>query len=343
MIVLDFLSARGGRLVLCLIVALVGIAPGHATDVEDKLDARVLEALAGGAETVQVIVETVGDPAPVAADAELLGVQVSWVYIIIDAFAGLAPADALEVLAANPAVAKIHFDQPVGPVMDVSHRAIEADKAWDAGVRGNGVTVAVLDTGIDLLHPFFEGAIVECLAVIGGVITPECLDFNGHGTHVAGTVASRDSQFPGIAPEASLAAIRVLQGGVGLSSDTIAGMDWVRENKDDVDPPIRVVNMSLGPLEPGCGDDSNPSAQAANNLMDSGVFVAVAAGNSGHDTCTIDGAAAGSKVATIAAVDDRATVPQEDDIIADFSSGGGGVLEKPDISFPGVEIGRAHV
>lgn len=325
---------------LLLVVAAVTPAPATASD---KVDSRVLDEIANGADTVQVIVETTGDPGAVAADAELLGVEVTWIYSIIDAFAGLAPADAIVILAEDPAVEFIHSDQPVGPVTDVSHQAIEADKAWDAGIRGNGITVAVLDTGIDLLHPFFEGAIVSCISVIAGVIGPECVDTDGHGTHVAGTVASRDAEFPGMAPEASLAVVRVLHGGVGLTSDVIAGMEWVQENQDDVDPPIRVANMSLGPLQPGCGSDANPSAQAANNLMDSGVFVAVAAGNAGHGTCTIDGAAAGSKVATIAAVDDMETVPQEDDVIASFSSGGGGVLEKPDVSFPGVDITSAFI
>lgn len=307
-------------------------------DGSDTIDPLVLDELASGATEVQVIVETTGDPEPVAVFAELQGVEVSWTYTIIDAFAGLATAEAIETLADDPAVERIHFDHPIGPVMDVSHRAIEADKAWDAGVRGDGITVAVLDTGIDVLNPAFDGAIVACVSVLGGTILPECNDLDGHGTHVSGTVASRDLDFPGIAPAASLAAVRVLHGPAGLTSDTIAGMEWVRDNQDAVEPPIRAVNMSLGPLQPGCGSDANPSAQAANNLVDSGVFVAVAAGNSGHDTCTIDGAAAGSRVATIAAVDDLETVPQDDDVIAGFSSGGGGVLEKPDVSFPGVNI-----
>lgn len=340
---LSFFSSiplRGPSSVACLLLALAGSAPGEAAFAA-TVDPLVREQLLGGADAVQVIVETVGDPAPVAAYAALLGVEVTWTYTIIDAFAGLAPAAAIETLAADLAVEAIHPDQPVGPVMDVSHRAIEADRAWDAGFQGDGVTVAILDTGIDPVHPWFDGAVAACVSIIGGVVLPECIDTDGHGTHVAGTVASRDLEFPGVAPAASLAVVRVLHGGAGLSSDVIAGMEWVRDNQNSVSPPIRAANMSLGPLQPGCGNDSNPSAQAANNLMDSGVFVAVAAGNAGHATCTIDGAAAGSRVATIAAVDDLGTVPQEDDVIAGFSSGGGGVLAKPDVSFPGVSITSA--
>lgn len=337
---------RKGPIALALLVILVAVAPGltpaQAGVVEGKLDPRVLDEIAAGASSVNVIVETAGAPDSLAAFAGLLGVEVTWTYTIIDAFAGRAPVAAIETLAADDGVEYVHFDQPVGPVMDLSHRAIEADKSWAAGFRGAGVTVAVIDTGIDLTHPWFAGAIVACVALVAGEEVPECSDSDGHGTHVSGTVASRDPQLPGIAPEASLAAVRVLHAaGAGLTSDTIAGMQWVQDNQDAVDPPIRVVNMSLGPLQPGCGDDSSASAQAANALVDSGVFVAVAAGNSGHDTCTIDGASAATQVATIAAVDDRETVTQDDDVVAGFSSGGGGVLAKPDVSFPGVAITSA--
>lgn len=340
------ISKRTGQIALGLLATLAVLAPAYtpaeAGVIEGKLDPRVLDEIAAGATSVNVIVETAGDPGTVASLAELLGVNVTWTYTIIDAFAGRAPVAALELLADDAGVEYVHFDQPVGPVMDLSHRSIEADEAWASGFTGEGVTVAVIDTGIDVTHPWLAGAIVACVALVSGEEVPECNDSDGHGTHVSGTVASRDPEVRGIAPDASLAAVRVLHAaGAGLSSDTIAGMQWVQDNKDAVDPPIRVVNMSLGPLQPGCGDDSSASAQAANALVDSGLFVAVAAGNSGHDTCTIDGASAATQVATIAAVDDRETVTQDDDLVADFSSGGGGVLQKPDVSFPGVAITSA--
>lgn len=341
-------TLRGVPLALGLLTALAVVAPAHAGLLggllDGKIDSLVLEELAGGASFVNVIVETDGAPAPVAAFASALGIQVTHTYTLIDGFAGRAPAAALQVLATDGAVERIHYDQPVTPVMDVSHRAIEAHKAWAAGYTGDGVTVAILDTGIDSLNPAFSGAIVSCVAILAGLELPECSDTQGHGTHVAGTVASRDPTLPGVAPEASLAIVRVLHfGGAGLSSDVIAGMQWVADNQNAVSPPIRVVNMSLGPSAPGCGDDTNPSAQAANALVDAGVFVAVAAGNSGHAGCTIDGAGAASKVATIAAVDDLETATQADDVIAGFSSGGTVAQGKPDVSFPGVNITSAAI
>ncbi|HSL81915.1 MAG TPA: S8 family serine peptidase, partial [Thermoanaerobaculia bacterium] len=257
---------------LGLLLILVAAAPAQAGLVEGTIDPRVLDEIAAGATSVNVIVETAGAPDTVASLAGLLGMEVTWTYTIIDAFAGSAPVAVIEALAADAGVEYIHYDQPVGPVMDVSHQAIEAQKGWADGFTGAGVTVAVIDTGIDVTHPWFAGAIVACVALVGGVEVPECSDNDGHGTHVSGTVASRDPRFPGIAPEASLAAVRVLHaGGAGLSSDTIAGMQWVADNQDAVNPPIRAVNMSLGPLQPGCGNDSSASAQAANALVDAGV------------------------------------------------------------------------
>lgn len=310
-----------------------------------RFDADLATVLAQRPETVSVIVTTVGPPTAAAAAARSLGARVTWTYTIIDGFAALAPAGVLEELAERPDVARIYLDRPVTTVMDVSHLAVEADKAWAAGVDGGSVTVAVLDTGIDRLHPFFpDGTIVSCVSTLAGLVTPECTDSNGHGTHVAGTVASRDATFPGVARQAKLAVVRVLHAaGIGLSSDIIAGMQWVQNNKNSVFPPIRVATMSIGPLSPGCGDDNDPEAQAANNLVASGIPFTVAAGNSGHNNCTIDGAAAATSVTTVAAVDDRASVTQQDDVIAGFSSGGGTKLAKPDVSYPGVNIRSAFL
>ncbi len=291
-----------------------------------------------------VIVETHGPPGVVADAARALGARVTWTYAIIDAFAATVPVESLPALAVLPGVARVHEDRPVGVRMDVSARAIEADKAWAIGRSGAGVTVAVIDSGIDRLHPAFSGAIVACVALVRGVAAPGCDDSHGHGTHVAGSVASRLANPPGVAPGAKLAIVRVLHaGGLGFTSDVIAGMDWVRAAKDTVTPPIRVATMSVGPLNPGCGSDSTPEAAAANRLVDAGVAFTVAAGNAGHEACTVDGAGAARLALTVGAVDDRGTVTQDDDVIADFSSAGptSDGLVKPEVVAPGVNIRSA--
>lgn len=333
-----------------LLAVAIGVAamlawalPSHAAVTDPsapKFDDHLVAALADDPTDVNVIVTTHGAPGPAADAAEGLGATVTWRYELIDAFAAGLPAASLGALAARDDVERVWLDQAIGPVMDVSHLGVEAPKVWDTGVTGESVTVAIIDTGIDSAHPWFEDAVVGCLAMIAGVQSPECFDLDGHGTHVAGTVASRDDTYRGIAPGAKLVSIRTLHGMAGLASDSIAAMEWIAENKDSVDPPIGVTNMSLGPLSPGCGNGTDPSSQAANALVDAGVVVAVAAGNSGHDQCTIDGAASAAKVLTVGGVDDHDTVTQDDETIYENSSGGptaDGRL-KPDVVFPGVDI-----
>ena len=339
------------RFIVAAVVALLTLAvlapasPGGAASGQlSKLDEALASRLAGGARSVRVIATTAGAPASAAAAARLLGATVSWEYSLIDGFAARMPASAVNLLAARVDVTGLWLDERITTLMDVSHRAIQADRAWASGYDGQGVTVAVLDTGADVLNPALSPAIVSCASLIAGITSPECTDSDGHGTHVAGTVASRDETYPGIAPAANLAIVRVLHAaGSGFNSDIIAGMEWIAENKDTVSPPIKVATMSIGYLEPACGDDSNPDAQAANALVDAGLVFTVAAGNSGHDECTIDGASAASKVISVAAADDRGTVTQADDRIADFSSGGSVDNNKPDITFPGVDITSSFI
>jgi serine protease AprX len=339
------LTALAAALSLTLLVlggsALSGAGADTTPQVDpaSKIHARLADELAAGARSVRIIATTQSAPDAAIGAARQAGGSVTWRYTIIDGFAATVPAAAVDQLAARSDVTGIWRDEPVKAVTDVSTKAIEADKAWAAGFEGAGITVAVLDTGIDSTNPYLKPAIVSCVSTVGGVVSPECTDTDGHGTHVAGTVASRSTTYPGVARKASLAPVRVLHAaGTGFNSDIVAGMQWIANNKNKVSPPIRVATMSIGYSSPGCGDDTNPDAQAANALVNAGLVFTVAAGNSGHTKCTIDGASAASKVTTIAAVDDRATITQTDDVIASFSSGGSSKNNKPDVSFPGVNI-----
>jgi subtilisin family serine protease len=141
--------------------------------------------------------------------------------------------------------------------------------APDASFTGTGVGVAIVDTGIDFNHADL-GVAASCFTAY-----TSCQDDDGHGTHVAGTVAARNNGIDviGVAPEAALYAIKVLdQRGRGTDSTIMAGLDWIASQ-----PAIRVVNMSLG--RPGSVDD-NPALHAAvKALYDLGIVVVVAAGN----------------------------------------------------------------
>jgi len=139
---------------------------------------------------------------------------------------------------------------------------------------GAGVHAYIIDTGIWTMHPDFGGRADEVydVASVLGINGQDC---NGHGTHVAGTVGSATY---GVAKGVFLHGVRVFAGclGTGFASDVIAGVDWVMANHQSP----AVANMSIA--EQGTDDALNT---ATTNLVNSGVFVAVAAGNYSVDAC----------------------------------------------------------
>ena len=131
-----------------------------------------------------------------------------------------------------------YFDRQWG------HDAVDAPEAWDAGYRGAGATVAVLDTGFDLDHIDLVPNIVSAVSFVTGETPWYALsDAFSHGTHVAGTIAAADNAFGtiGVAPEAKLMLVKVLRdSGSGAFSWVIAGIVYAANEGADV------INMSLG-------------------------------------------------------------------------------------------------
>ena len=202
---------------------------------------------------------------------------------VLKGFAASLPQAALAVLGRNPRVAYIEPDQvfraDVTQAMDANGDPWGLDRidqqteplsgTYTYTSDGAGVNVYIIDTGIWTLTADFEGRADNVYDAFG--LTGE--DCHGHGTHVAGIVGGATY---GVAKGVSLHGVRVLScAGVGLTSQIIAGLDWVRQNR--VDP--AVANMSLG------GGLSTALNDATTNLWESGVFVAVAAGNDNADAC----------------------------------------------------------
>lgn len=147
---------------------------------------------------------------------------------------------------------------------------------------GSGVRVYVIDTGIRTSHTQFGGRASNVYDAFGG----NGQDCNGHCTHVAGTVGGSTY---GVAKSALLRGVRVLNcSGSGSTSGVIAGVDWVRQNR--INP--AVANMSLG------GGASSALDTAVNNLHNSGVPIAVAAGNSNTNACNSSPARAVNAITT---------------------------------------------
>ncbi|MFH8972510.1 S8 family serine peptidase [Streptomyces sp. NPDC017890] len=223
----------------------------------------------------------------------------------------------------------VWLDGRVTAAMAESNAQIGTPEAWQAGLTGKGVTVAVLDSGVDAGHPDLAGRVAESRSFIAG---EEVADRHGHGTHVASTVggsgAASDGKEKGVAPGATLAVGKVLSDqGTGSESEIIAGMEWAAR---DVDADI--VSMSLGSTEPSDGTD--PMAQAVNTLSaETGALFVIAAGNTGTPS-SIGSPGAADSALTVGAVDST-------DQAAWFTSAGpryGDNALKPDLSAPGVGI-----
>ncbi|SNY53536.1 S8 family serine peptidase [Paractinoplanes atraurantiacus] len=210
--------------------------------------------------------------------------------------------------------------------LDLDHSVpqIGAPAAWQKGLDGSGVSIAVLDSGVDATHPDLAGRLKE---VRNFTDAPDADDTVGHGTHVASTIAGTGAasggRYRGVAPGAQLLIGKVCPSEECQDSAILAGMAWAAAGAP-------VVNMSLGADdEPGI----DPLEEAVDELSARyhTLFV-VAAGNDGHAPVSSPGSAPGAL--SVGAVD-------RDNAIADFSNWGPareGDLIKPEITAPGVDI-----
>ncbi|RDD85308.1 S8 family serine peptidase [Streptomyces parvulus] len=229
---------------------------------------------------------------------------------------------------------RVWLDGRVSASLERSTAQIGARDVWSAGYRGDGVKVAVLDTGADQTHPDLAGRVTAAKDFTGSSGTG---DVFGHGTHVAsivgGTGAASGGTRQGVAPAAQLLVGKVLgDEGFGTESQVVAGMEWAVAQGADV------VNMSLGSSE--ATDGTDPMSQALNDLSrrTETLFV-VAAGNEGErGPGTVGSPGAADAALTVGAVD-------RDDALAPFSSRGprpGDDAVKPDVTAPGVGIVAAR-
>ncbi|MBI5155680.1 S8 family peptidase [Candidatus Peregrinibacteria bacterium] len=213
--------------------------------------------------------------------------------------------------------------------------------------KGSGIGVAVIDTGINLTHPDL-GSVISGANCVTKKRNASPNDDNGHGSHVAGTIAARDNGIGvvGVAPLSNLIAVKVLNAqGSGTWSSVICGIDWVTANA--VKYNIKVANMSLGgggSSDNNCGNSNSDALhKAICRSTVAGVTYVVAAGNSGVNAALSVPAAYDDTVITVSALADSdglsgglgaATAYGADDTFASFSNFGSVV----DIGAPGVNI-----
>ncbi len=188
---------------------------------------------------------------------------------------------------------KIYEDRPVQAFLMESIPQIEANKVWllknnGENITGKGVTVCVVDTGIDYTHPdlggcFGNGTNFSCKVIAGYDFVnsdTDPMDDHGHGTHVAGIIAANGS-VKGVAPDAKLAAVKVLdENGYGYTSDIIDGILWCVNHSDEYN--ISVISMSLGTqttFSTYCDSEDPLMTNAINSAIEKNISVVIATGN----------------------------------------------------------------
>jgi serine protease AprX len=263
-------------------------------------------------------------------------------------------------------VKALYLDRPLQLMLAQSRQTLRADLVHDLGVIGRGVTVAVLDSGVDgthagLSYPTKTVQNVKLVAspdelfeldLLGSDLLlenlPDTDTSTGHGTHVAGIVAGGGGgAYAGVAPGARLVGVGI---GDGLNILwALSGIDWILEHRAQYE--IRVVNNSWGTT--GAYDAGDPINIATKAMHDAGIAVVFASGNSGSAQNTLNpysvapwviGVAAGCKTGT----DPTGSAGECNDgragLLADFSSRGipGDAVYHPTVTAPGVHIVSAR-
>ena len=286
---------------------------------------------------------------------------------IIKSVVADVPRGNLEQLAKAPGVVRVTLDRAVQvstvlgsqddqeKAMFKFSQAVGAKEVWQTGNMGQGVTVAVLDSGIDptlvslRLGPTgLNNRFLSYYDAIGDkAYEPTKLlkspgDPNGHGTHVAGIVGNSDKEegfYQGIAPAANLVAVRVLdETGTGSYVDVLRGLNWVVQNKAKYN--IRVLNMSMyaTPVAPYWADPYNLAVMA---VWQAGIVVVASAGNGGPAPLSVGVPGNTPYIITVGALTDNYTPNQlGDDYMPPFSASGPTLdaFVKPDLIAPGAHI-----
>ncbi len=309
--------------------------------------------------TAHVIVQASNARVAAAAVATVDG-RVSRRLGIVGGVAAVVPAAGLAQLAELPEVravtpdARLQFQSVQSAALEsepvsVYGKEVRADLAYQAGWRGQGVTVALLDTGV-APSPDLSGRVLPVTDDITGATSPcenlsgepTCSDGYGHGTFLAGIIAGNGAlsagRYQGIAPRAKLVSIKVgASDGSADVSNVLAGIQWAVSFRDRYN--IRVLNLSLGTNSTQSWQ-VDPLNYAVERAWAAGIAVVVSASNRGPVPGTISKPGDDPWVITVGAADDRQTKPVSDDRSPDFSGRGPTLhgVAKPDVAAPGAHL-----
>jgi len=344
---------RRGWIAACsLVVAVTGtLAPARGDDagsasgsppVQAQPVAAVDADLLPGARDQRVILRAApGKMAAAATAVRAAGGRVGEQLPLVDGFTARLSPSAIRSVAADPAVRVVAADRTVrlaagsfsGAATKSNYpESSGATVAWSRGVRGEGVGVALIDTGVanvaDLAGRVDAGPDFSAEG-------DSRRDSYGHGTVMAGVIAGRDRAYGGMAPNARVVSVKVAgRTGVTDVSTVLAAMQWVATFRDAYG--IRVVNLSWGTASTQ-SPSVDPLNYAVQRLWRAGLVVVTAAGNTGPVGGTITKPADDPVVVAVGAYDDKGNTDDADDEVTAWSSQGPTPegTAKPDLVAPG--------
>jgi serine protease AprX len=325
--------------------------------VHDDLERRLAGKPASASVRVIVTLDTEATRQRVGAIGEGVGADVRSRFGEVGAFAAEVRKDRVDELSKRPGVAAVEADSTVRALDRAGQDAfgVSAARAQAPHLDGDrdgrrgtytprDMVAAVVDTGIDTRHRDLDDrkviAFVDCTT--GSCRARGALDDNGHGTHIAATLAGTgdarpDRLYRGVAPNAALVGVKVL-GAAGFASKSavVAGVDWTIANRRRYG--IEAMNLSLG--DSGCSAGNDAMSRAANRAYSSGIVTVAAAGNDGPEPCTINSPAAAAGAIAVGAMRHLG----QQGFLAWWLSGRGipGGRIKPGVMAPGIDVVSAR-
>lgn len=250
---------------------------------------------------------------------------------------------------------KVYKDFEVEAFLTESVPLIKANSVWrvilnEKNITGKGISVCVIDTGVDYTHPdlggcFGNGVNFSCKVIAGYDFVnsdSDPMDDNGHGTHVAGIIAANGT-LKGVAPDAKIIAVKVLDAnGNGYLTDIVSGIEWCINRSSEYN--ISIISMSLGTKlyhnDTYCDDDFRDPyflTETIDEAVSKGISVVVATGNEGVTNGTASPACIYNST--------RVSATNKSDIIPSFANRGGNfdiILMAPGVDISSTWIGGGY-
>src|SRR5690349_1791192 len=334
------------RISLC-VVLWGGLLAGALSAKHQKVSPDLNDQLSLTNGSVDVIVQFQNDP----SDAEIAavtgnGAKLKEHFKRFHSASFTVPAAAIDAVAGDPNVTYISPDRTVAAQFDYTEQAMNAPFAWQMGLDGTGVGIALLDSGVAKVADLEHADSHKSRIVYSEIFNGRKGDEYGHGTHVAGILAGngKDSTgreftttFRGVAPNANIIDLEVLdQNGMTTDSLVLKAINRAIDLKSQYN--IRVLNLSLGrPVFESSQID--PLCQAVQAAWQAGIVVVASAGNLGRSSYASILSPGNSPYAiTVGAMKTMGTPARGDDLIASYSSKGPTWLDqtvKPDLVAPG--------